>query len=174
MMKYSWIIPSSTAQKRKVSFKGLFSKCDQIHRKLRIWSHLLKKYLMENLIFCVVVFDYFYQNLLIDVWKSPEYASRNFEKESISEAVSRKCAVKMVFLKISHNSQENACVRVSFLIIFRPQTCNVIKKETLPCEFDEMFKNTFFIEHPRWLFLVFWHYAKQNARYVAELKEFMS
>ena len=61
----------------------------------------------------------FLRIFITDVWKSPEYASRNFEKESISEAVSRKCAVKMVFLKISHNSQENACVRVSFLIILQ-------------------------------------------------------
>ena len=34
--------------------KDFFSKCDQIHRKLRIWSHLLKKYLIENFIFCAV------------------------------------------------------------------------------------------------------------------------
>ena len=39
-----------TAQKMKCSIKDLFNKCDQIHRKLRIWSHLLKKFLMENLI----------------------------------------------------------------------------------------------------------------------------
>ena len=32
--------------------KDFFSKCDQIRRKLRIWSHLLKKSLMENFIFC--------------------------------------------------------------------------------------------------------------------------
>ena len=32
-----------TAQKRKFSIKDFFSKCDQIRRKLRIWSHLLKK-----------------------------------------------------------------------------------------------------------------------------------
>ena len=31
-----------------------FSKCDQICRNLQIWSHLLKKSLMENFIFCVV------------------------------------------------------------------------------------------------------------------------
>ena len=36
------------------SFKDFFSKYDQICRKLQIWSHLLKKSLMENLIFCVV------------------------------------------------------------------------------------------------------------------------
>ena len=30
------------------------SKYDQIRRKLRIWSRLLKKYLMENFHFCAV------------------------------------------------------------------------------------------------------------------------
>ena len=33
------------------SIKDFFGKCDQIRRKLRIWSHLLKKSLMENFIF---------------------------------------------------------------------------------------------------------------------------
>ena len=46
----------STAQKMKFSMKDLFSKCDQIRRKLRIWSHLLKKSLMEKFIFCAVKF----------------------------------------------------------------------------------------------------------------------
>ena len=44
----------NTAQKMKFSIKEFFSKCDQIRRKLRIWSHLLKKSLMENFIFCAV------------------------------------------------------------------------------------------------------------------------
>ena len=43
-----------TAQKRKFSIKEFFSKCDQIRRKLRIWSHLLKKPLMKNFIFYAV------------------------------------------------------------------------------------------------------------------------
>ena len=46
---------SYTAQKMKFSINGFFSKCDQIRRKLRIWSHSLKKSLMENLIFCEVL-----------------------------------------------------------------------------------------------------------------------
>ena len=37
-----------TAQKMKFSIKDFFSKCDQIRRKLQIWSHLLNKFLMEN------------------------------------------------------------------------------------------------------------------------------
>ena len=38
----------NTAQKMKFSINDFFSKCD------RIWSHLLKKSIMENFIFCVV------------------------------------------------------------------------------------------------------------------------
>ena len=38
----------------KFSIKGFFNKCDQIRSPLRIWPHLLKQSLMENLIFCVV------------------------------------------------------------------------------------------------------------------------
>ena len=39
----------------KFSIKDFFSKCDEIRRKLRIWSHLLKKSLIEKFIFCAVV-----------------------------------------------------------------------------------------------------------------------
>ena len=38
----------------KFSIKDFFSKCDQICRKLRFWSHLLKKSLIENFMFCSV------------------------------------------------------------------------------------------------------------------------
>ena len=44
----------NTAQKMKFSIKGSFSKCDQIHNKLRIRSHVLKKSFMENFMFCAV------------------------------------------------------------------------------------------------------------------------
>ena len=43
-----------TAQNLKFSIKDFFSKCDQIRRKLQVWSHLLKKSLIENFIFCAV------------------------------------------------------------------------------------------------------------------------
>ena len=41
----------------KFSIKDFFSKCDQIRSFLRIWSHLLKKSLMENFFFlcCFVI-----------------------------------------------------------------------------------------------------------------------
>ena len=41
-------------QKMKFSTKDFFSKCDQIRKKLRILSHLLKKFFMENFIFCAL------------------------------------------------------------------------------------------------------------------------
>ena len=60
---------------------------------------------------------------------------------------------KKEFFKIPQNSQENTCVRVSFLISCRPETYNFIKKETLAqvfsCEFCEIFKSIFFTEHLR-------------------------
>ena len=39
------------AQKVKFSIKDFFSECDQIRRKMWIWSYLLKKSLMENFVF---------------------------------------------------------------------------------------------------------------------------
>ena len=47
-----------TAQKMKFSIEDFYSKCDEIRRKLRIWSHLLKKSLTENFIFCAVYRGY--------------------------------------------------------------------------------------------------------------------
>ena len=74
-----------------------------------------------------------------------------------SEAAVQRCSIKKEFLKILQNSQENTCVRVSFLQKLQDSTCNFIKKETLAevfsCEFCEIFKNIFFIEHPWWLLL---------------------
>ena len=76
------------------------------------------------------------------------------------EAVFRRCSVNKVFLEISQNSEENSCIRVSFLIKLQASACNFIKKETLAsacnfikketlaqvfsCEFCEIFKNTYF------------------------------
>ena len=37
------------------SIADIFSKCDQIRKKLQIWSHLLMKSVMKNFIFCPVI-----------------------------------------------------------------------------------------------------------------------
>ena len=60
-----------TAQKMKFSIKDFFSKCDQINSFLQIWSHLLKKSLMESYIFCAVslVLIYFESRTDLEGWK---------------------------------------------------------------------------------------------------------
>ena len=50
-----------TAQKMKFSIQNFFCKRDRSRRKLRSWSHLLKKSLMENFIICAV-------NVLFSYW----------------------------------------------------------------------------------------------------------
>ena len=47
-------------KKMRFPIKDFFSKCDQIRSFLRIWSHLLKKSLMENFIFCAVFIVLFF------------------------------------------------------------------------------------------------------------------
>ena len=55
----SWRIEKLfTAEKMMFFVKNVSSKCEQIRRKLQIWSYLLKKYFMENFIFCAVCFRY--------------------------------------------------------------------------------------------------------------------
>ena len=51
MIHTCWTKETHTAQKMKFFITDSFSKRDQICCFLRIWSHLLKKYLMENFIF---------------------------------------------------------------------------------------------------------------------------
>ena len=65
-----------TEQKMKFFIKEFFSKCDQILRELRIWSHLLKESLMENLIFCAVVIliaKYLCERLPLAAYESSEF-----------------------------------------------------------------------------------------------------
>ena len=46
--------------KMKFCIKDFFSKCDQIHSFLQIWSRLLKKPLIENFIFCAIYVTTFF------------------------------------------------------------------------------------------------------------------
>ena len=54
----------------KFSIKNFFSKCDQIGSFLQIWSHLLKKSLMENFI-SYAVLTIFAKLFIIDVSQDP-------------------------------------------------------------------------------------------------------
>ena len=54
--KQVWRETVSNAQKIKRSIEYFFSECDQVRRKLHIWSHLLKKSLMQNFVFFAVIY----------------------------------------------------------------------------------------------------------------------
>ena len=43
----------------KFSIKDFFSKYEQIRSFLQIWSNLLERSIMENLIFCTVITAYY-------------------------------------------------------------------------------------------------------------------
>ena len=66
----------------------------------------------------------------------------------------QRCSVKKGALgKFSKIHRKRICARASFLIKLQSEVCNFVKKETLtqvfPCEFCEISKNTFSIEHLR-------------------------
>ena len=69
----SWVKLHSTTQKIKFSIKNFFSKDDQIHSLLQLWSHLLKKSSIEKIIFGVVLysikFSMFWQSLITGMFK---------------------------------------------------------------------------------------------------------
>ena len=50
MIYISIVVKLQKKKKKKFSIKNFFNKPDQNIRKLQIWPHLLKKFLMENLI----------------------------------------------------------------------------------------------------------------------------
>ena len=56
-LKYWWCT-QSTAEKMNFSIGDFFSKCDQILNFKWIWSHLLRKFLIVNFIFCMMIFLY--------------------------------------------------------------------------------------------------------------------
>ena len=61
----------------KFSIKDYFSQWNQIRKKLRIWSGLLKKSLMENFIFCAVIYLYIIQTERINNSVSTSEVMRN-------------------------------------------------------------------------------------------------
>ena len=71
----------------KLSIKDFFSQCDQIPRKLRIWSYLLKKSLMENFLFCA---EQSYHYLLITANAFDSFGIDRLVKGSLHSPIQRK------------------------------------------------------------------------------------
>ena len=69
----------------------------------------------------------------------------------------RRCSFKKGVLKISQNSQENTCARVSFNKVAGLRSAKLFKKRLwhrcFPVNFAEFFRIPFFAEHLWWLLL---------------------
>ena len=84
----------------KSSIKNFSSKSDQIRKKLRIWSHLMKKSLMQNFIFCTVL-QLVYENLFpCGVIKYVAKTNNKYEAKTKNvftgeQKVNRKLTVKL-------------------------------------------------------------------------------
>ena len=78
--------------------KDFCSKCDQIRRKLRIWSHLLENYLMENFILCAL--GGIFKPIKLLAAQSTAYTLRNRQ-------------VKQPFVK--ENEKKNICIKEIYI-----------------------------------------------------------
>ena len=88
----------------KFSIKDFFSKSDQIRSFLRIWSHLLKKSLMENFIFYAVS------------WTTlPKHLNR--QKEEVVIFVDRVSYATKIFRWRHQNTKKNVYCLTEFLTI---------------------------------------------------------
>ena len=71
--------------------------------------------------------------------------------------VTRRYSVKKMFLKISQNSQENTCARVSLLMKLQSWPATSLKKRLwhrrFPVNFEKFLRTLTFIEHLWWLLL---------------------
>ena len=108
----------------KFSIKEFFNKCDQIRRKLRIWSHLLKESLMENLIVCAGKYLQDLVGVIGIVWLSetgqPQHPSVIMKRLRLTywHNINREVSLKsfcisqaFVFESISVVVDENYCCR---------------------------------------------------------------
>ena len=106
-----------TAQKMKFFIKDFFSKCDQSRRKLRIWLHLLKKYLMESFIFCAVPLEPDYRFFI-------HYVKAFYKSFILRSAIQRK-VVRY------HVSLLQPAIQLQVLRVFLTLTNNSIKSHLL-------------------------------------------
>ena len=109
----------------------------------RIWSHVLKKSVMENFILCAIVKHKKRVKLLSILHSAPLGVD------------AQRCSVKKLLLKISQNSQENTFTTVCFLIKCRHMRPNKKRlwSRCFPVSFVKFLRTPFLIEHLWWLLL---------------------
>ena len=99
---------------KKCFFKDIFCKCDHIRRKLRIWSHLRKEFLMKYFIFCAVTrvrpFAWILKLKQYDFWTSNWNVNACFWKIVLSSYISQ----RTVFLSCMNQKAANSIKKRSW------------------------------------------------------------
>ena len=91
-----------TAQKIKFIITDFFGKCDQIRRKLLIWSYWLKKSVMENLIFCAVL----HCNFIAVTAQKIKFSIKDFHKNFLriwSHSLKKSLLENFIFCTVIRN-----------------------------------------------------------------------
>ena len=70
----------------RFSIKDIFSKCDKVCSIMQIWSHLLKKSLMKNFIFCAVLYGS--SNLKLPTSRGRCFSEIDVSQKAISHYIS--------------------------------------------------------------------------------------
>ena len=128
----------------KFSVKDFFSKYDQIHRKLRIWSHLLKQSLVENFIFCAVLivfyigsYDHSYNllNLYMQVLSKSaarQKTQKNQQQQQKKPSKSVKLSGIMTNDSLSFNEHLDSMIKRLLIVNFSSRAIH-LKKRTKRC-----------------------------------------
>ena len=87
------VLIACTAQKMMFSIRDFFSKCNQICRFRRVWSHLLKKSVMENFIFCAAMkmCHTHNSNCLLIIWKKSPIIIKSYLSHTDYSKMSHFC-----------------------------------------------------------------------------------
>ena len=111
------VYASLTTQKMKFPIEDFFSKCDQICRKLRIWSHSLKKSLMENLIVCIVAeLDSEFLLQCRDSIAMPNFFNFRISSQSLKASLTYKqCQLKLSFYTLKFQ-----CLLIDLRVLIGP------------------------------------------------------
>ena len=104
-----------------------FNKCGQIRRKLWIWSHLLKKSLMENFIFCAV-------DTVQLVFVAHYYVDNIFIYSVFFWTVFRRRMFVMIFWLLRMRSKCGGDLQVRMIVQVTSQYLKEIHPKNIPCK----------------------------------------
>ena len=147
-----------TAQKMKFSIKDFFSKSHHICRKLRMWSHLLKKSIMENFIFSAVTHSC--SNLegqIVFIKQIKSLSIHHLQKFTIQKQPPEVFCKKGVLGNFTKFTGKNLRQSLFFNNVASLRPVTLLKKRLwhrcFPVTFVKFLRTIFFIEHPWWLLL---------------------